>query len=79
MLLSDEPETQNPAEGFYWLECAVQNGSDYAAYRLGKEYLSGKITPKNPERAAEYARMAAGHKADDHEQGQTNSTMSMGW
>ena len=24
-------------------------------------------------------RMAAGHKADDHEQEQTNSTMSMGW
>jgi len=24
-------------------------------------------------------RMAAGHKADDHEQEQTNNTMSMGW
>ena len=24
-------------------------------------------------------RMAAGHKADDHEQEQTSSTMSMGW
>ena len=38
---------------------AAQNGSDYAAYRLGKEYLSGKNAPKNPERAAEYVRMAA--------------------
>ena len=37
----------------------MQNGSGYAAYRLGKEYLSGKITPKNPERAAEYVCMAA--------------------
>ena len=24
-------------------------------------------------------RIAAGHKADGHEQGQTNNTMSMGW
>ena len=38
---------------------AAQSGSDYAAYRLGKEYLSGKNAPKNPERAAEYVRMAA--------------------
>ncbi len=46
-------------KGFYWLERAAQNGSDYAAYQLGKEYLSGKNAPKNPERAAEYVRMAA--------------------
>ena len=31
----------------------------YAAYRLGKEYLSGKSAPKNPERAAVYVRMTA--------------------
>lgn len=60
LLLSDDAETQNPAQGFYWLErAAAQSGSDYAAYRLGKEYLSGKNAPKNPERAAEYVRMAA--------------------
>ena len=59
MLLSDDLEVQNPAQGLYWLERAAQSGSDYAAYRLGKEYLSGKNTPKNPERAAEYVRMAA--------------------
>lgn len=59
MLLSDDPELQNPTQGFYWLERAVQSGSDYAAYRLGKEYLSGKNAPKEPERAAEYVSMAA--------------------
>ena len=60
LLLSDDAETQNPAQGFYWLErAAAQSGNDYAAYRLGKEYLSGKNAPKNPERAAEYVRMAA--------------------
>ena len=37
----------------------MQSGSDNAAYRLGKEYLSGKNAPKKPERAAEYVRMAA--------------------
>ena len=37
----------------------MQSGSDYAAYRLGKEYLSGKNAPKEPERAAEYVSMAA--------------------
>ena len=59
LLLSNDPEVQNPAQGFYWLERAAQSGSDYAAYRLGKEYLSGKNAPKNPERAAEYVHMAA--------------------
>lgn len=59
LLLSDDPELQNPTQGFYWLERAAGSGNDYAAYQLGKEYLSGKNTPKNPERAAEYARMAA--------------------
>ena len=46
-------------QGFYWLERAAESGNDYAAYQLGKEYLSGKNTPKNPECAAEYVRMAA--------------------
>ena len=41
------------------LEALADSGNDYAAYQLGKEYLSGKNTPKNPERAAEYVRMAA--------------------
>lgn len=41
------------------MERAVQNGSGYAAYRLGKEYISGKNAPKESERAAEYVRMAA--------------------
>lgn len=59
LLLSDDPEVQNPAQGLYWLERAAESGNNYAAYRLGKEYLSGKSAPKNPERAAEYVRMAA--------------------
>ena len=41
------------------LEALADSGNDYAAYQLGKEYLSGKNAPKEPERAAEYVRMAA--------------------
>ena len=59
LLLSDDLEVQNPAQGFYWLERAAESGNDCAAYQLGKEYLSGKNAPKEPERAVEYVRMAA--------------------
>ena len=59
LFLSDDPEIQNPTQGFYWLERAAESGNDYAAYQLGKEYLSGKNAPKESERAAEYVRMAA--------------------
>ena len=38
---------------------AAGNGNHFAAYRLGKEYLSGKNVPKNTSTAAEYLRRAA--------------------
>ena len=38
---------------------AAQNGSDYAAYRLGKLYLEGTDVPKNAARAVEYLTDAA--------------------
>ena len=37
-----------------WMKAAARNGNDYAAYALGKEYLSGKYMVKNPGTAAEY-------------------------
>jgi|GEM_PF-3984745 len=42
LFLSDDPEVRSPAEGLCWLETAFQNGSAYAAYRLGKEYLGAR-------------------------------------
>lgn len=40
-----------------WLETAVQNGSHYAAYRLGKEYLKGEV--KDMAKALEYLNRSA--------------------
>ena len=56
-------------------------------YHMGKIFQSGAPAPQNGgvqidrKRLAKLrrVRMAAGHKADDHEQEQTSSTMSMGW
>ena len=56
-------------------------------YHLGKIFQSNAPAPQScgvqidRKRLAKLRRMrmAAGHKADDHEQEQTNSTMSMGW
>ena len=56
-------------------------------YHLGKLFQSNAPAPQScgvqidRKRLAKLRRMrmAAGHKADDHEQEQTNSTMSMGW
>ena len=56
-------------------------------YHLGKIFQSHAPAPQSSgvqidrKRLAKLRRMrmAAGHKADDHEQEQTNSTMSMGW
>lgn len=56
-------------------------------YHMGKIFQSSAPAPQNSgiqidrKRLAKLRRMriAAGHKADDHEQEQTNSTMSMGW
>ena len=56
-------------------------------YHMGKIFQSSAPAPQNSgiqidrKRLAKLRRMriAAGHKADDHEQEQTSSTMSMGW
>ena len=56
-------------------------------YHMGKIFQSSAPAPQScgvqidRKRLAKLRRMrmAAGHKADDHEQEQTNSTMSMGW
>jgi hypothetical protein len=44
LLLSDDAEVRAPAEGMLWLATSAENGSHYAAYRLGKEYLKGEVT-----------------------------------
>ena len=49
----------DPAKGIYWLKRSADNGNDFAAYRLGKEYLSGKNTVKDAETAVSYLRQAA--------------------
>ena len=56
-------------------------------YHMGKIFQSNAPAPQicgvqiDRKRLAKLRRMriAAGHKADDHEQEQTSSTMSMGW
>ena len=45
--------------GIQWLESAAQNKNGYAAYRLGKEYLKGKIVPKDTSRAMDYLTQSA--------------------
>ena len=45
--LSDDADVHDSAKGIYWLKRSADNGNDYAAYRLGKEYLSGKNTIKD--------------------------------
>ena len=56
-------------------------------YHMGKIFQSSAPAPQSygvqidRKRLAKLRRMriAAGHKADDHEQEQTNNTMSMSW
>ena len=45
--------------GISWLKRSADNGNDYAAYRLGKEYLSGVHAAKDVETAAFYLNQAA--------------------
>ena len=56
LYLSDDPDIHDPAKGLYWLQQAANSGHEHAAYRLGKEYLTGKNIPiageyevKNPQ------------------------------
>lgn len=51
LLLSDDVEIGNPSLGIEWLEIASENGSDTAAYRLGKEYLTGGNVKKDTAKA----------------------------
>ena len=45
--------------GMEWLEYTASNGSHYAAYRVGKEYLKGEIVKKDMGRALRYLTDAA--------------------
>ena len=45
---------RDPDEGIRWLKQAAENGSHFAAYRLGKEYLEGNAVNKDTTRAAEW-------------------------
>ena len=58
-LLIPDADVHDPAKGIYWLKRSADSGNDYAAYRLDKEYLSGKNTIKDAEIAASYLRQAA--------------------
>ncbi len=58
LLLEDE-ELRDPEEGLRRLEQAAENGSSYAAYRLGKEYLTGRNTKRDPDRATDRFKQAA--------------------
>ena len=42
---------------------AAQSGNHYAAYRLGKEYLTGEVVTKDIGRAVEWCSQSA--EADD--------------
>lgn len=59
MYLSDDPDIHDPAKGLYWLQQAADSRHEYAAYRLGKEYLSGENVSKDTAKAAAYLQQAA--------------------
>ena len=44
-------EISDLVRGLEWLEIAAENGSDTAAYRLGKEYLTGGNVKKDTAKA----------------------------
>ncbi len=55
----DDPEVYNPELGLQWLEYATNNGSDCAAYRLGKEYLKGVVMEKDVAKEMDYLTQSA--------------------
>lgn len=57
--LTDDPEVHDTNLGIQWLEYAAHNGTDRAAYRLGKEYLKGKIVGQNTDKAVEHLTQSA--------------------
>ena len=54
LLLSDDWEVRDLAEGIHWLKEAAENGNQWAAYRLGKEYLTGQAMTKDTTKATEW-------------------------
>ena len=56
-------EVRDPDEGIRWLKQAAQSGNHYAAYRLGKEYLTGEVVTKDIVKAVEWFSQSA--EADD--------------
>ena len=50
--LSDDSDIHDPAKGLYWLQQAADSGHEYAAYRLGKEYLAGENISRDTVKAA---------------------------
>ena len=59
LLLSDDPEIHDPELGVQWLGYATRNRNDYAAYRLGKEYLKGEVVDRDMSKAEEYLTQSA--------------------
>lgn len=59
LCLSDDAEVHDAQQGIYWLTTAAQSGSHYAAHRLGKEYLQGKIIEKHTVQAVEWFTLSA--------------------
>mgnify|MGYP005795580423 FL=1 len=45
---------RDPDEGIRWLRQAAENGSHFAAYQLGKEYLTGQAVTEDTSKAAEW-------------------------
>lgn len=58
-LLLKEPEVPYPDQGVLWMAEAARKGNTYAAYRLGQEYLKGKLVEKDMAKATGYFAQAA--------------------
>ena len=52
-------EVRDPDEGIRWLKQAAESGSHFAAYRLGKEYLTGEVVAKDTIKAVEWFSQSA--------------------
>ena len=52
-------EVRDPDEGIRWLKQAAESGSHFAAYRLGKEYLTGEVVAKDTIEAVEWFSQSA--------------------
>ena len=60
LLLSDDREVRDPEEGVRWMrKAAEEKGNHFAAYQLGKEYLTGKVVIKDTAKAAKWFTQSA--------------------